>query len=668
MRAAPVTLLAALGFSSGCGAEHAPTWLVIQARTGSEIDVASARVEPAASVEKSIVDDGRLIVALRPGTAVRIQADGACTLEIPAQDAREGRTVRRTLEPSISVQGATEHAGFGGSVELLVRAGCPEAERGHVDWTQLAGPELQGVKVSAGGRTWSATLPDLETMLGGEAPWGIVPLSPRTRALVELEAAWRGEDGLHATRKVAIAASPAVSGLPNVPLGARLALGGEGWTLVERPRGSNGALAARHRSASELTIDSSGDYRLKDASGLELEIRAGRYDMTPLDCERSGCHGEIARAVLDSPMAGALARALDRGEPRAACGLACHSVAGAGAGDGGFLEVASELGFDVTEIGHSTWDTLPRDLRRLGGVGCLACHGPGAVPAATARWAILRSDVCATCHDAPPRYGHVAAWRAGAMAAADADVRTRAPACAGCHTTQGFLHAQGALKDARPAPEPAAPLGISCAACHAVHAKEKLSHLVRRVRPSALLGDRAPGTSALCGACHAPEEVGAPGSSAAAIWAARGGVDPQSGAPLESVPVHGGVGCIECHRAGPSELTRGAAHAFRADGSACKRCHAERDARTAQQALEGRARQLWNRIAQARRGAALDAESATPLHASSPAMDATTPLGRAAFDVLLVLEDRAAAIHGPAYARALLDAAERGLAARGARR
>ena len=34
---------------------------------------------------------------------------------------------------------------------------------------------------------------------------------------------------------------------------------------------------------------------------------------------------------------------------------------------------------------------------------------PGALP--EARWSILRADVCAYCHDAPPRYGHVEGWR-----------------------------------------------------------------------------------------------------------------------------------------------------------------------------------------------------------------------------------------------------------------
>ena len=38
-----------------------------------------------------------------------------------------------------------------------------------------------------------------------------------------------------------------------------------------------------------------------------------------------------------------------------------------------------------------SWDDLPRSLRRAGGVGCLSCHGPGAIPEESSRWAILRA-------------------------------------------------------------------------------------------------------------------------------------------------------------------------------------------------------------------------------------------------------------------------------------
>jgi hypothetical protein len=49
--------------------------------------------------------------------------------------------------------------------------------------------------------------------------------------------------------------------------------------------------------------------------------------------------------------------------------------------------------------------------------------------------------------------------------------------------------------------------------------------------------------------------------------------------------------------------------------------------------------------------------SSDPPHASRPAIDRGTTRGRAGWNVLLVLEDPAAAVHNPRYARQLLDAA-----------
>jgi hypothetical protein len=60
---------------------------------------------------------------------------------------------------------------------------------------------------------------------------------------------------------------------------------------------------------------------------------------------------------------------------------------------------------------------------------------------------------------------------------------------------------------------------------------------------------------------------------------------------------------------------------------------------------------LWARAA--------GAPTPSPPHAVRATIDATTPRGRAAWNVALVLEDPAADRHNAPYARALLDAAER---------
>jgi hypothetical protein len=170
-----------------------------------------------------------------------------------------------------------------------------------------------------------------------------------------------------------------------------------------------------------------------------------------------------------------------------------------------------------------------------------------------------------------------------------------------------------------------------------------------------LAGIAPPGRSAVCLACHAPDpDEPRPSATAAAIFFGRGGIDPVSGAPLQGAFTHARVAdaCVGCHRNGPTTLERGAGHRFAAAPSACRSCHAQ--VPPASDVAE-RARRLW----QVWRGH----DTATgPPHAGNARPDRRTPRGRAAWNVLLVLEDPAAAAHNAPYARALLAAAEPALA------
>jgi hypothetical protein len=120
-------------------------------------------------------------------------------------------------------------------------------------------------------------------------------------------------------------------------------------------------------------------------------------------------------------------------------------------------------------------------------------------------------------------------------------------------------------------------------------------------------------------------------------------------------------GCVGCHRSGPDTVERGAGHGFRASPAACTSCHASPPPPSD---LAARARRLWEAWA-GQGGSASDvATGARPPHATRAAIDRSTPRGRAAWDVLLVLEDPAAAAHNAPYARVLLGAAERVITAR----
>jgi hypothetical protein len=239
--------------------------------------------------------------------------------------------------------------------------------------------------------------------------------------------------------------------------------------------------------------------------------------------------------------------------------------------------------------------------------------------------------------------------------------------CARCHSTWGFLASLGeagevtaGAVDRRP-PAEVGPIGITCAACHSVHDHATgrvptTAPLLRRTPRPPLLADVAlPPTadrSLVCLGCHTPgleRGVGSPPASAAALWLGRGGVDPQTGAPLNGAAPHAAVagGCVGCHRSGPSGLERGAGHAFAVDRGACASCHPRG---VPGDDLRARARALWP-----------SPDRSRPPHAASPDLRLDTPRSRAVWNILLVLEDPAAAAHNAPYARMLLEAAERTL-------
>jgi hypothetical protein len=583
---------------------------------------------------------------------------------------------------AIELAGPAEPVGFETSFTVTARPLCAAARAGSITWRTLGAAPAALAPVDDG-FTLRARTPALAEALGGAPSWGVVPLSPRTRGMLTLEAVWRDAHGAEERHTISVAAAPRARGVPNTALGARVYLGGAGWRLDARPAGSSARLEDTP-GAPSLVPDVAGEFHLVDGAGHALALRAGRYDETPLDCGRSECHAAITKASAQSPMTTVLARGLPPaapghgsafGDAYPGCALACHATGEPGVRDGGFVNVMHELGIDALD--PRPWEQLPRALRRMGGVGCLACHGPGALPEPTARWSILRADVCATCHDAPPRYGHVAAWRTTGMAHADRDARAASEGtCARCHTTWGFLASssgRGASVDRKPPDDrdfrDVGPVGVTCSACHAVHehgvgTRGPSAPLLRAVARPALLADAAiPASSQksqVCLSCHTPDaREGAPAASSAALWLGRGGLDPATGAALAGPAPHGAIegGCIGCHRNGPA-VERGAGHAFVSGTGACARCHPKAlpqdDVRPRAVALSAALRERGVNAPEAHAGGA-------PPHAAAARLDRATPLGRAAWDVMLVLEDPAAAAHNAPYARLLLDAAARAL-------
>jgi len=698
-------LLAVALAGAGCAGpgDEPSMWLVVDTEPRLRAGLRDISFEPAVSPTRRILSrDGAMALSLPLEglpRSLRVTAPGTCPVDVDLSTVSVGASVRASLRPWIETEPAIAQAGFDAPVRIEVSPGCREVIAGTIRWRVVEGEDLlqrqpsrQGFVLEGRTRPRVASLPD-------PLPWGIVPISPRTRDTTVLEGRWEGRAAAPVTLTVRVSAAARATGLPSVPLGQRVLLGGDGWTVVAKPPR---ATARVHVNGGVPTLepDARGRWTLRDAAGAELELRVGRYDETPLDCGRPECHAAATSNAVSTRMTNVLSRAL-RGQIEGwapACAIGCHVVGEAGLPDGGFVHVARELDASLpTVASEQGWDQLPAALRRLGGVGCIACHGPGAIPAPESRRAVLRADVCAVCHDAPPRYGQVDAWRQTRMAQSDVDEEARTSAqCRPCHTTAGFLAAVGIRPEPTvppvgetptpPGPPPATvagstpgeltsptslrpdpPAGIACAACHAPHGEHVGLALLRALPvPEALRGAGAEphGGSHVCLFCHAPRN-GEPVASAAAIWLGRGGVVPGNGAPLVGPPDHVDIegGCVGCHRTGPRRFERGAGHAFVAPASQCRDCHEESTDLTALRlGLGERAESLLAQLRVARALAPAPDDPNRPPHARGLVItDPGAPLGRAAANVLLVVEDRGAAAHNPTYARMLLDAAEEAL-------
>jgi hypothetical protein len=650
------------GWLTGLGLLAAGCWLPPATRevrvelpseladSGQELVVLPRIAEVARRVARGVV-----ALELKQGP-LRLELPGACPIRI---DTREPSVRRVQSMRSLFDVGTSERVvGLGQRFTIVAQPNCREAEGARVSLTHTGGAALTQWSVSADGRSGSGITTTLLPQRSDS--FGIVPVSAAEQRRLRAELTLRVELGGEPRERVlGVSAVARSSGLPNVGLSHPLLLSGQGWQLEQKPEESRAQLRAVS-GVFELRPDLPGRYRLRDDAGRALSVHSGRFDQMPLDCGRSDCHATIAKSAADSPMTQALASDLGgcHSLEKPECATACHATGEPGTDDGGFAHVASIIGLPALP---SEYEELPTALQRLGGVGCMACHGAAAIPEPSARWAVLRSDVCAVCHDAPPRYGHVQALQTSRMAYADREPSTRAPGCARCHTSWGAVG-----RSAPPAE--IGGFGLTCSTCHAVHAprsaQHKTEHGLLRDLPAPTTLPSPPasflGVSRVCVSCHAPSSQSSPPeASAAVLVAGQGGIEPTTGEPLSLVSPHSAApkGCLSCHDSGPEELLLGKNHAFRAGPSACKRCHDSMQARDP--SIAARAESLLAKLDPNR-------PRARTLHAQPRPAQPDPRRERAIYDVLLVLEDPAADIHHPRYARALLDAAER--VASGARR
>lgn len=597
---------------------------------------------------------GTLVIERRnTSRALAVEIPEMCPVTVPAGAQRQPADAK----PVIDLGPDRPPVGFDAPFAITVRHGCDSRGRGRIRWQQIEGAPVSDLLIGRDGFELRARTPRFETLHPQAPAQGIVAFSPRTQGRVVFEALWRAPNAPPIRRTIAIVATSRATGLSSVSVSQQLLLAGTGWRVQQAPQFGHARVHEAGDALSEFTPDAQGRWQLEH-DGRTLVVQATWHDKTPYDCGRSECHAGIAQTTQESAMSASLARQLDAPQPSAVgCMLDCHVLGERGLRDGGFLNVSAQLGFSW--LTSTRWQDLPQALRRLGGVRCTACHGPGALPEPEGRELVLRSDVCATCHDAPPRYTHVEQWRASRMARSDAAADTRSGKCATCHTTAGFLEH---VADRRPrAPSlDAEPTGIACAACHAPHAEHRGARLLRSM-PGA--SEAIDPRSAACMQCHSPAaDETQPSASSGVLWSGRVRVPAQAGSgweTLEAAGAHASVrgGCIGCH--GATEVGR-LDHSFRADAVACKPCHAggvSPNAPADSQALQERARVLAQTLE--RTCTVTAPANARPEHVAPGRVVCRAPgVARALYEVSVVREDPAAFVHNSALARRLLDDAE----------
>lgn len=660
-----------LGFACACQPEPRPRPAFVVVEFPHPVNAEQIELAPESLTRTAQLVDRRLTLTVPVDDtpdAIEIAGAGACPVVLDTRELRPGQTLRRQARPFISLGPPRPELGFDVPFRIDVEPGCEQAERGSVAWRQIEGQPLRDLATEQRGFTLRARSPSFEEVFPNPVTAGVLAVAPHQGRAV-LEATWTGE-GQRQVARLEVRAVSRSRGLPNIATDATVLIGGNGWRMSNAPPGAHAELFHADGYTS-LRPDSDGRWLLENDNGQQLSLYSAAYSSMPLDCARVGCH-----TALEGQLQGGMSDILIRGMRgdlgagyRIECAMACHTVGEPGLKDGGFHHVAEELGHGLSQARQ--YRDLPPALQRLANVGCLACHGPGAIPEPAARWSILRAEVCGYCHDAPPRYGHSAAWRETRMSRSERNLANpHDRACSGCHTTWGFLEATS--KQANTARKPPAQhtLGITCVACHAVHQDPTEPALLREVpQPEVArhLDVSLMASSRICLGCHSPhghgpdEERTWPMASASALWLGRGGFA-SDGRPLKGSAVHAMSvdGCLACHQSSTGGYERGQSHGFQADFRACQRCHdrvptrsnALARARTLLEDVVERSQSEWAAVLRTRLHTG--ASRAEPAHASPGRLDLDDPLGRAAYNLLLLLEDPAADVHNPDYTELLL--------------
>lgn len=406
-------------------------------------------------------------------------------------------------------------------------------------------------------------------------------------------------------------------------------ISGAEWELTGVPTGSQADLSDTAGTLITLVPDVAGVYLLRmtplDEQGqptesVDARVYAGSWvgagvfnthempDETIPHCGNTCCHAESTDPrlnVLDTWLGTAHSQKLqshlsgERGAEYEVSCLQCHTTGfKEGADNGGFDDLASAIGYDLSDIsalveeaantGADKWPDLPADLQGHASIQCESCHGPGSNHLGF----ILEDDhgiggvdlspkQCAQCHDSlRPEGGGFYQYNTSThpitAELAEGHVAER-DSCRVCHTGEGFVYG---VADGGPIPQLPTHdyTNVTCSTCHDPHGSE-YEHGLRLAGeftfPSGGVAED-PGSGGLCMRCHnsriSDPESTASSSTRGAHYGTAGDMIAGTGAVGFDLTYIGNSAhstiardtCVTCHMAESPEGEEGVGgHTFR---------------------------------------------------------------------------------------------------------
>lgn len=541
-----------------------------------------------------------------------------------------------TLQPCLSLGRARLAVGFEQQVTLRPKNLCGKAWNKIVSyrWKQLEGPKIATSAKALQAPTLTFRTPPLTALRSLPPTPQILSFSHAQAGehVFELEA--NNARGELSKSRVMVSATSVANGMTSVAPYDTYVFAGEAkgpwqWKLTRIPKGWRVNLRGETTRTPSVTpipngvITAPQVVELTDTIGaLRFSIVLGNWNTVRRDCGRSECHRSLEAAWLRTPHAQTWKRLLDgelkleRGGLAPSC-AGCHATGWDPSHDnGGYDDEARRLHVGLPfERRKGNYAKLPEAVRNVSDVYCLGCHGPGRLdPPIAEQPGLFGVGVCARCHDRPPEINLVSEWRKSTHAKLSGKLNgpERQPACARCHSAQGYYYGMQAIS--RPHSSKTAVLNccettqpITCQACHnpmRATARKQIYVFGPVKTPSGLALEMA-GSGALCITCHhADVDVGKP----AALSSRKAPHAPQAdllygraGFTFGKAPLAQSKGpltcaaktkdsCVTCHMHKPppgqrQDLKMGShtflARAKKKDGAteniaACKTCHPKR--------------------------------------------------------------------------------------------